>query len=510
MATSAGLLGVARYRAGLQRNAAGVKAIRDVRDEGFQVGEVTGAVPSLNALTEARVAGDEDEVGPYLDLALTKECADCHLWSFGPNDFAGNYRSSGCSACHVVYANDGLSASADPTGDPEALPRPLRHQLTRAIPSEQCTHCHYRGGRVGLSFQGYRDRGPDGTDPPGVGVLGEALHGKGASDYIADEDISNDRDETPPDVHFEAGMHCIDCHLGEALHGDGRIRTYTGHAVAIECEDCHGSATEEATGVTRAGARLPHFERDAQGDTWLIGRVDGQRHPLSQIKRLLEAAGPDSEMHRAMGRTGDGFSHLDRMECYTCHSAWAPTCFGCHLSVDMSQPQPNQINGRSTPGLVSAASGPIRTDLLLLMLNTEGRISPSMPAVRMFVSATSGEGEARLDRAARRGPNGEPGMGHRAFFPHTVARRSPWMSCDRCHPVAGGANMDQVLQTLGFGSQELLFEDGQGERWALDQLLTPDALDPTVLVGHEGPAPSRPLTSEIIERALLHEVPPGP
>ncbi|HEX9730386.1 MAG TPA: hypothetical protein VGG06_00185 [Thermoanaerobaculia bacterium] len=82
---------------------------------------------------------------------------DPHLSFLGTNDHPGDYRSSGCSACHVMYANDrdpvhsgpwaafghrGESAGADP-----AIPRgesghPIRHQLTRAIATSQCMSCH--------------------------------------------------------------------------------------------------------------------------------------------------------------------------------------------------------------------------------------------------------------------------------------------------------------------------------------------------------------------------------
>lgn len=46
---------------------------------------------------------------------------------------------------------------------------------------------------------------------------------------------------TQPDVHFEAGMHCIDCHTND-LHGDGK--TYTDRwsvAGRAQCTDCHAA-----------------------------------------------------------------------------------------------------------------------------------------------------------------------------------------------------------------------------------------------------------------------------
>jgi hypothetical protein len=79
----------------------------------------------------------------------------------GTNDHPGDYRSSGCSACHVIYANDrdpshsgpyakyghsGYSASADPTIPKNEPGHPIKHAFTRAIPSSQCMICHVHPG----------------------------------------------------------------------------------------------------------------------------------------------------------------------------------------------------------------------------------------------------------------------------------------------------------------------------------------------------------------------------
>ncbi|HWY29559.1 MAG TPA: hypothetical protein VNX46_02315 [Candidatus Acidoferrum sp.] len=79
----------------------------------------------------------------------------------GTNDHAGDYRASGCSACHVIYANDrdavhsgayasfghsGFSASVDPTIPKNEPGHPIKHTFTRAIPSSQCMICHIHPG----------------------------------------------------------------------------------------------------------------------------------------------------------------------------------------------------------------------------------------------------------------------------------------------------------------------------------------------------------------------------
>ena len=79
----------------------------------------------------------------------------------GTNDHPGDYRASGCSACHVIYANDrdsshsgayapfghsGTSATSDSTINKTQSGHPIRHVFTRSIPSSQCMVCHMHPG----------------------------------------------------------------------------------------------------------------------------------------------------------------------------------------------------------------------------------------------------------------------------------------------------------------------------------------------------------------------------
>ncbi|SBV34516.1 LVIVD [uncultured Sphingopyxis sp.] len=136
---------------------------------------------------------------------------DPYMWFMGTNDQPGDYRHSGCSGCHVVYANDreprhsltyaeygrdGQTATVDPTiaeklaasgGDAHGghddadehggghgslidptrshmsdNPRrkesghPISHAFTRAIPTSQCMTCHMHQPNIFLnSYLGY-------------------------------------------------------------------------------------------------------------------------------------------------------------------------------------------------------------------------------------------------------------------------------------------------------------------------------------------------------------------
>ena len=107
---------------------------------------------------------------PVINLTKTR-LNDPFMWFMGTNDQPGDYRASGCSGCHVVYANDrdprhsgpyarfghdGTSASADPTIAKNERGHPLRHEFTRSIPSSQCMVCHMHQPNVFVnSFLGY-------------------------------------------------------------------------------------------------------------------------------------------------------------------------------------------------------------------------------------------------------------------------------------------------------------------------------------------------------------------
>ncbi len=89
----------------------------------------------------------------------------------GTNDHPGDYRASGCTACHVIYANDrspahsgpyaqfgnmGFSATSDPTIPKGQSGHPIKHEFTRAIPTSQCIVCHiHPGTNVSVSYLGY-------------------------------------------------------------------------------------------------------------------------------------------------------------------------------------------------------------------------------------------------------------------------------------------------------------------------------------------------------------------
>ncbi len=93
---------------------------------------------------------------PVINIHKTR-LNDPFTWFMGTNDQPGDYRTSGCGSCHIVYANDrevrhssvyaaagrdGLTQTADPTINKTEGGHPIKHSFTRAMPSSLCMNCH--------------------------------------------------------------------------------------------------------------------------------------------------------------------------------------------------------------------------------------------------------------------------------------------------------------------------------------------------------------------------------
>ncbi|MFT7288444.1 MAG: hypothetical protein ACI87W_002565, partial [Halieaceae bacterium] len=107
---------------------------------------------------------------PLINITKTR-LNDPHTWFMGTNDQPGDFRSSGCASCHVIYANDrdprhsgpyarfghmGESQSGDDTIPRNEPGHPLQHAFTRAIPTSQCMVCHMHQPNMFVnSYLGY-------------------------------------------------------------------------------------------------------------------------------------------------------------------------------------------------------------------------------------------------------------------------------------------------------------------------------------------------------------------
>ena len=513
MATFAGHYDLPRYLAGVhdREESLSLGAV-DVVDEDFDpLTAPTGAVQFLRALREPEPEADRSALGTCIDVYLPKSCPTCHLNDFGPNNAAGNYRSSGCTACHMVYDEDGLSRSADPVISKDFPPHPKQHVLTSAIPTEQCQHCHFQGGRIGLAYQGIREGGFSADKTPEFGVtLGRDLHAHDPDYYFSDEDDRNDIDETPPDVHHDAGMVCADCHIGGDVHGDGNLYVAERYQVGARCEDCHGTVRQaieedpdDGLFKNSKGFAFKRLRRAEDGRILLELASGNGELEVPQIKRLLDDR-VNAAMIDAMGVNEHGYSHTDSMECYTCHTSWRQTCFGCHVTIDDTGTGHNNTTGEISQGAVAVSRDNYSLDFFALGMNERGKISPLCSSMSVFMTYIDENGVTQYRDRTRTSGDGKRGFGWNPFHHHTVSRVP--QNCDQCHPAEGEDNTATLRTTYGFGSGQFMATDGLGNEYDLSAFLDEDG----ELISDFPHPNTGPVPTDVRERALSIEVVPQP
>ncbi len=365
-----------------------------------------------------------DEIPTHYRDVVRKNCMQCHLWSRGRAvrgrlGLDGDYRSEGCAACHVTYSDTGFSTSADTKIDHKEPGHPLKHAMTSKIPTDTCTRCHYGDAQIGLSFRGLAQLVPG--QPAGPDVPGTTAKRLNGNFYVRDDSI------TPPDVHHQRGMHCIDCHTSRDTMGDGEIYPVMDHAVEVECSTCHGTIEAEADLKTAAGRSMKNLVREGQ-EVFLVSKVTGARHRVKQAKNVVDALHPD---FRPMAREAMTKEH-GKLECYACHAGWTVNFYGFHFDRNESFTQLELISGQRTPGRVNTLEKVFATfKQFQLGLNHEDAFSTYVVGFSTFCTAYDATGKVVIDQRMPKSANGLSGM--TLIHHQTHSTRPEARSCVECH-----------------------------------------------------------------------------
>ncbi|MBI3272889.1 MAG: hypothetical protein HYZ53_28130 [Planctomycetes bacterium] len=385
----------------------------------------TGALKSLAVLPAFLGAStNRDRIQTHFPDVPRKNCVRCHFWSQGLAvrgrlGMDGDYRAEGCAGCHVLYTDQGLSRSLDKTIKKFEPGHPLKHRMSSVVPTTTCVHCHYGDASIGLHFRGMAmlvPGQPAGPDVPGTTPM--RLNGQF---YMRDDKV------TPPDVHYQKGMHCVDCHTGKDLMGDGGLYGAMEHGIEIECVSCHGTIKEETDLKTVRGRPLPHLTRE-DGKVVLRSKVDGKEHVVKQVKNVVDPKHPDYNARAAKAMTA---AH-DRLECYACHSGWNSNFFGFHFDRNESFNQLDLLTGERTPGRVNTLEKVFATfKQLYLGFNSEGMIAPYLTGFSTFCTVHDGKGRIIVDQRMPETAAGLSGMTMVHHQMHTV--RPQARGCVECH-----------------------------------------------------------------------------
>lgn len=267
-----------------------------------------------------RGLGTENRTDPvFIGLQKTR-LLDPTLNFLGTNDHPGDYRSSGCSACHVVYANDrsptasgpfakygnlGRAASTkddwvkfiDPTIPKNESGHPIQHMFTNSMPTSQCMVCHmHPGTNVLNSYLGYMwwDNETD----------GQCMYPKEQKDPTAEQLI-------------QASMSNPEESAARGLWGDpeflNNVSDLNPKLKHTQFADFHGHGW-----VYRAV-----FKKDRTGK--LLDHT-GKAVESPTTKDLMAAVAPSEQFEKIHGKQRDGVPvhmmdiHMEKgMHCVDCH-----------------------------------------------------------------------------------------------------------------------------------------------------------------------------------------------
>ena len=198
-----------------------------------------------------------------------------------------------------------------------------------------------------------------------------------------------------PDVHAEAGLRCGACHSMKSL--------VAGDKSSKKCVDCH--------------------------------KVN---------KKVIE--------HRIS-------AHLEKMECYACHSAWTPQEYGTFYLRFADSPSQDYYRLRSNEDTYVKSAYLRKQDAPPLGLNARGKVSPIRPEFVVYFTDISNDRpvgtENRLLAAE-----------WKALFPHTIRRGT--VMCEGCHATPRRFIMekpeDRIYQLQADGMTLPSFWDRTGQK----------------------------------------------
>ena len=284
-----------------------------------------------------------------------KFCSRCHV-ARQNEALDGNGHPAGCAACHFPYGERAVYRGGDPTMKGKS-PHSRTHAMQGLPPMEACLACHQRSGRHALSYQGLMD-GNNGLVPTKGGGPGPLR-------------ASDDRNFThvAADVHFLAGMECIDCHTSREVMGEGYAAPDMRGQLEIRCEDCHGDGERSPSFVTVSReSDLPIRESRQYGHRVRPGdrvALTGKGRPYSNVfeqgGEVVVATKRAGKLLRSKVVTGTPEHRIaghERMECSACHSRTVVQCYGCHTQYDKRSTGWDFIQGQGDRGRVQRDRGP--------------------------------------------------------------------------------------------------------------------------------------------------------
>jgi hypothetical protein len=314
--------------------------------------------------------------------------------------------------------------------------------------------------------------------PPSTGE-----RGVNRADASPHKNMPVNRDGVPVhlmDIHLEKGMHCIDCHFVQDVHGNGKLYQEVRAAIEITCVDCHGTITKHASlftsGPAASAPLSPRYsgERGAgdEGgrDLAAMRTPSGKRRfvrqgdkivqnsmvepdlawEVPQVKDVITPGHPRYNLAAHLAKTvrfesessnqlvygdipkGDerSVAHCNQnMTCVSCHSAWNPSCFGCHLPQKANKKMPMLHNeGEVQRNYVAYNFQTLRDDVFMLARDgdvTGNKINPARSSCAIHVTSYNQNRDTIYHQQQTISADGLSGIAFSTNVPHTVRGGPP-------------------------------------------------------------------------------------
>ena len=455
---------------------------------------------------------DELEKMPeHAAFSYLRNCNACHLSNKGMQD-RGHFRGMGCAACHNIYSNEGYYEGGDASIDKTRPGHVLVHSMqgsrksaalinnmqVSGVQVSTCAACHAAGRRIGHTYQGFMPLG----SATGRGPFDENGNPQQPNaGYVFKYNRSDAHHRIMKDGKMVTGLLCQDCHTTTAMHGNGNIGSTTLATIEIECADCHGTTThypwELPLGYGEEfGRKLDMNNPRGVADEPLqvtkdfgivYPKEDGyvlssRGNPLGNVIRKGNQAfvhsdgGHDFEVPLLKNLTKNGNwqhpekaktamvnvpQHMDKLECYACHSTWVPQYYGYRYVLDFSKPSidwlasPEKVNADGTTadyhqdyvmqaGITTQGDySHVRWENPPLGINGEGRVTPLVGVIQTVSTVIGKDGKVISANKVAKTAQGYSATELAPVNPHTTSLES--RECADCHgnPTAMGLGMDK-------------------------------------------------------------------
>lgn len=240
---------------------------------------------------------------------------------------------------------------------------------------------------------------------------------------------------------FDPGFYqknCNSCHLSSCTDCHGG----SGHNIAKpedrSCFTCHKGyfvGTDYYGMAPREDSLRYQRGEIAYGETYLKMTPDvhaeagikcGACHSMKSLvagkkssKACLDCHKPSNKIieHRIS-------AHLEKMECYACHSAWTPQEYGTFYLRFADSPSQDYYRLRNNAGNYVKSAYLRKQDSPPLGLNVRGKVSPIRPEFLLYFTDIKNDRPVGVE-------NRLLAAEWKAFFPHTIRRGT--VMCEGCH-----------------------------------------------------------------------------